>query len=270
MEPIQRMLLMVSYEALQVAGYTGNGTASTNSKRISTYFGQSADDWRDINHNQGIDIYYVPGLARAFAPARLNYHYKWEGASYAVDSACASSTTALGLACDALINRDCDTALAGGGNTICSPDTYAGLSRGGFLSKTGGSKTFSKNADGYCRGEGVGVVVLKRLEDALHENDNVLAVISGHGRNHSAHAHSITHPHAETQERLYKQVLQRAGIEAIQIGYVEMHGTGTTAGDLTEMTSVTNVLGKGRTKQTPLILGAVKANIGHGEAVGLF
>jgi len=260
---------MVSYEALQMSGYTANGTVSTNSKRISTYFGQAADDWRDINHNQGIDMYYIPGIERAFAPGRLNYHFKWEGASYAVDSACASSSTAVGLACDALLNRDCDTALAGGGNIMCSPDVFAGLSRGGFLSTTGGCKTFSDNADGYCRGEGVGVVVLKRLEDALHDNDNVLAVISGHGRNHSALAHSITHPHAETQQRLYNQILQQAHADASQISYVEMHGTATGAGDLAEMTSVTSVFGKRRTKQNPLILGAVKANIGHGEAVSL-
>ncbi|KAL2831415.1 hypothetical protein BDW59DRAFT_157843 [Aspergillus cavernicola] len=266
MSPLQRLLLMSSYEALQMAGYTTNGTLSTQSQRIATYFGQAADDWKDGSRISGIDIYYVPGLQRGFAPGRLNYHYKWEGASYSLDSACASSASAIGLACSALLSRECDTAMAGGVNSITSPEPYSGLSKGGFLSPTGACKTFQDAADGYCRGEAVGVVILKRLEDAIHDNDNVLAVIRGHGRNHSALASSITHPHADTQVRLYNDVLQKAGMQAQEIGFVEMHGTGTQAGDAVEMTSVLEVFGRNRTKTNPLIVGAVKANMGHTEA----
>ncbi|KAL4952403.1 hypothetical protein BDW69DRAFT_185487 [Aspergillus filifer] len=266
MSPLQRLLLMSSYEALQMAGYSSNGSLATQSRRIATYFGQAADEWKDGTRVAGIDLYYVPGLQRGFTPGRLNYHFKWEGASYSVDSACASSASAIGLACSALVSRECDTALAGGVNSVTSPEVYSGLSKGSFLSPTGGCKTFQDAADGYCRGEAIGVVVLKRLEDALHDNDNVLAVIKGHGRNHSAYASSITHPHAETQVRLYQDVLQKAGVLPTEIGFVEMHGTGTQAGDAVEMSSVLDVFGKSRTKTNPLIVGAVKANVGHTEA----
>jgi acyl transferase domain-containing protein len=264
--PNQRLLLMVSYEALQRAGYSRDGTLSTTSNRIATYFGQTTDDWRDVSYSRGIDIYYIPGLLRSFAPGRLNYHYKWEGPSYSIDSTCASSASAIGLACSSLVARECDTALAGGVNSLASPAMFAGLKKGGFLSPTGACKTFQEDADGYCRAEGVGVVVLKRLEDAVNDNDNILAVIRGQARNHSAHAVSITNPHVGAQEKLYQKTLRIAGVDADQISYVEMHGTGTQAGDVTEVTAVANALGRGP-RNHPLVIGAVKANVGHAEAV---
>ena len=269
MDPLQRLLLMVSYEAMEMAGYAQDGSLSTNSKRIATYMGQAADDWRSINECQGIDIYYIPSVSRAFTSGRLNYHFKWEGASYTLDSACASSSTAIALACSALIARDCDTALAGGGSILPTPALYAGLSRGGFLSTSGGCKTYHDDADGYCRGEGVGVVVLKRLEDAISDNDNIQAVIKGYARTYSADAKSITQPHKESQCKLYNRVLQQTCTDPLDIGYVEMHGTATQLGDVSEMTSVAEVFGEGRTKDNPLVVGAVKANVGHGEAVSI-
>ena len=267
MDPIQRLLLMTTYEAMETAGYSQDGALSTDSKRVATFFGQTTDDWRDINDMQGIDIYYIPSVSRAFAPGRLNYHFKWDGPSYSIDSACSSSSAAIHLACTTLISRDCDTAVAGGGSILASPAVFAGCSRGGFLSSTGGCKTFNDDADGYCRGEGIGVVILKRLEDAIADNDNILAVIRGSSKSYSADAASITQPHMKSQARLYRQVLQRACVDASAIDYVEMHGTGTQAGDLTEIQSITQTLAMGRTRDNPLIIGAVKANIGHGEAV---
>ena len=269
MDPMQRLLLMTTYEALEMSGYSLNGSHSTHSKRIATYIGQATDDWRQNNEGQGIDVYYIPGIARAFYPGRLNYHYKWEGASYSLDSACASSSTAVASACSALISRECDTAIAGGANLLTAPAIYAGLSRGGFLSKTGGCKTFRDDADGYCRGEGASVVILKRLEDALAENDNIQAVINGSARTHSASAVSITQPCLESQRNLYEKVFQKSGVNPRDIGYVEMHGTGTQAGDTTEVQSVADMFCAGRTKDNPLFVGAVKANIGHGEAVSI-
>lgn len=267
MDPIQRLILMTSYEALEHAGYTQNGTPSTNSRRISTYFGQAAEDWGEVNASQDVDIYFIPATLRAFTPGRINYHYKWGGASYSLDSACASSSTAVLLACKALLARDCDMALAGGGSILTSVTKYAGLSRAGFLSSTGSCKTFSDKADGYCRGEGVGVVVLKRLQDAIADNDHIRAVIRGGARNYSSDAVSITNPSAEAQQRLFEDVLQKSSVESEEVGFVEMHGTATQAGDLAEMTSVTKVLGKNRRENNPLGVGAVKANVGHGEAV---
>ena len=147
---------------------------------------------------------------------------------------------------------------------MTSPDLFAGLSRGYFLSKTGSCKTFDNAADGYCRADSIGTVVLKRLEDAIMDNDNVLGVVLGAATNHSADAISITHPHAETQERLYRKVLTQAGVDALDVSYVEMHGTGTQAGDGAEMQSISNVFAPavgGRSVNNPLHVGAVKVKL---------
>ncbi|KAI4250705.1 MAG: hypothetical protein LQ352_005291, partial [Teloschistes flavicans] len=266
MDPIQRLLLTTSYEALEVAGYSPDATPASQSNRIATYFGQTGDDWHEILNNEGVDIYYVPSLARAFGPSRLNYHYKWGGGSFAVDTACATSTTAISLACSALIARECDTALAGGGSVLVSPNSFSGLSRSGMISITGGCRTYHDDADGYARGEGVGVVVLKRVEDAIQENDNILGVIRGSSRSYSSTATSITHPDGEAQGRVFDEVLHQTAVDPQDIGYVEMHGTGTQAGDATEMESVVKAVGESRSTDNPLIVGAVKANVGHGEA----
>ena len=150
---------------------------------------------------------------------------------------------------------------------MTSPQMFAGLSRGGFLSPSGGCKTLDNKADGYCRGEGVGVLILKRLEDAIADNDNIQGVIRSVATNHSAHAISITHPHSLTQQRLYHRVLRQARVEPEEINYVEMHGTGTQAGDIAEMESVSNVFARCRTVDNPLYIGGAKPNFGHGEAV---
>lgn len=267
-DPAQRLLLLTTYEALEMSGYTPNGSPSSASDRIGTFFGQTLDDYREANASQNIDMYYVTGGIRAFGPGRLNYHFKWEGPSYCVDAACSSSALSVQMAMSSLRARECDTAVAGGTNILTGVDMFSGLSRGSFLSPTGSCKTFDDEADGYCRGEGVGSVVLKRLEDAIAEGDNIQAVIKSAATNHSAHAISITHPHAGTQQKLIRQVLREADVEADEIDYVEMHGTGTQAGDATEFTSVTKVLSD-RTKDNPLHIGAVKANFGHAEAVEL-
>lgn len=141
MDPAHRLLLTIGYEALQQAGYTTEGSLSTSSSRIATYFGQAADEWMEILNQKGADIYYVPGFSRAFGPARLHYQHKWSGPSYALDSACSTSATAVSLACSALIARECDTALSGGASVLTSPNTFSGLSRAGMLSNTGGCRT---------------------------------------------------------------------------------------------------------------------------------
>ncbi|KAK1580585.1 LOW QUALITY PROTEIN: polyketide synthase [Colletotrichum navitas] len=266
MEPMHRLLMLVTYEALETAGYAPNATPATDKTRISTFFGQSSDDWRDVNHQAGIDTHYIPATARAFGAGRLHHFFKWEGPAFTVDAACGSSAVAISLACASLARGDCDMAVAGGAMLVCSPDAMAGLAKGGFLSPTGSCKTFRADVDGYCRGEAVASVVLKRLEDAQLDNDNILGVVDGWARNHAAYASSITHPHQPSQERVFQQVLRASGVQPTDIGYVEAHGTGTTAGDLCEVNSITNVFGGKRTADNPLILGAVKANVGHAEA----
>lgn len=269
MDPVQRLLLMTTHEALDDAGFNNSSASTPNlddRPKVGVYVGQCTEQWRDICVKHGVDIFSITGLLRAFAPGRLNYHFKFEGPSYSLDAACSSSSTAIGLACSALKDGSIDMAVAGGAQLSNTPLEFSGLSKAGFLSTTGGCKTFRPDADGYCRGEGVGMVVLKRLDDALRDNDNIHSVISGWARNHSANAISITHPHAETQQKLYNKVLQQAGMSPGDVGYIEMHGTGTQAGDSAEMSSVTSVFAQRRSESNPLYVGAVKANVGHSEA----
>jgi iron transport multicopper oxidase len=263
----QRLLLLATYEALEMAGYSSDGTTGAYpGRRVGSFVGQTSDDYREVNASQDIDTHFIPGGMRAFGPGRLHYHFGWEGPSYSVDTACSSSASAIQLAVSSLLSKECDMAIGGGVNLLTSPDLYTGLCRGGFLSSTGGCKTFDDAADGYCRADAVGVVVLKRLSDALADRDVVHAVLRGAMTNHSAEAISITHPHAETQERLFTTLLTNVNLSPDDINYVEMHGTGTQAGDATEMSSVIGALARGsRTAANPLYVGSVKPNLGHGE-----
>ncbi|KAK8117442.1 polyketide synthase [Apiospora kogelbergensis] len=231
MDPVQRLLLMTTYEALQMAGYSPDATASTLRAHIATFLGQSAEEWKAINDQEGIDTHYIP------------------------------RATAVHLACNALLTREVDCAIAGGGHICVAPELYSGLSKGGFLSKTGPCKTFCDDADGYCRGEAVGVVVLKRLEDALRENDNILAVVRGTARNTNAGAAgSITFPSSAAQVDLYRTILQSNGVAPNEISYLECH-----AGDAAEMSAIIETFSPSRQSDFPLHVGALKAAIGHAE-----
>lgn len=263
---MHRLLLVTAYEALEMAGVVSHGELGSESRNIGTFYGQSSDDWRQVNSSQVIDTFHIPGGMRAFGPGRINYHFGWEGPSMSVDTACSASTVAIQLACNSLRLGECNTALAGGVNIMTAPDLFAGLSRGNFLSPSGSCKTWDQGADGYCRGDAVGTIVLKRLNDAIRDNDNILGVIKSVVTNHSADAISITHPHSETQKVLYERVLEKAGVTAKEVDYIEMHGTGTIAGDAAESASVASVFGESHTKKQPLLIGAVKSNVGHGEA----
>ncbi|KAL4899885.1 hypothetical protein BDW74DRAFT_171149 [Aspergillus multicolor] len=273
MDPVQRMLLMTTYEALEMAGYSpptpsARGDSEQAPPRIATYFGQTIDDWKSINDQQGIDTHYLPGVNRGFAPGRLSHFFQWAGGFYSIDTGCSSSATALCLARDALTAGKYDAAVVGGGTLLTAPEWFAGLSQGGFLSPTGACKTYSDQADGYCRGEGVGVVILKRLADAVRSKDNVIAVIAGASRNCNAGAGSITYPGAKAQDALYRRVMRQAAVLPGQVDVVEMHGTGTQAGDRVETTAVQTVFAPSDAppREKPLIVGALKANIGHSEA----
>jgi zearalenone synthase (nonreducing iterative type I polyketide synthase) len=157
-------------------------------------------------------------------------------------------------------------AAVGAANIVGYPHSWTSLSKSGVLSDTGNCKTYRDDADGYCRADFVGTVVLKRLEDALEQNDNILAVVAGSGRNHSGNSTSITTSDAGAQERLFRKIMHTAGVAPDEISYVEMHGTGTQIGDPAEMNAVTSVF-KHREESNPLTVGGVKANVGHSEAV---
>lgn len=270
-DPQMRLALVTAYEALEQSGFVGDRTPSTRLERVGTYYGQAADDYREVNQGQEVSTYYIPGGCRAFGPGRINYFFKFAGPSYSIDTACSSGLAAIEVACQALWNGDVDTAVAGGVNVLTNPDGFAGLCNGHFLTKGHNAcKTWDATADGYCRADGVGSLVIKRLEDANADNDNILGVILAAGTNHSAQAVSITHPHAGHQAYLSRQVLRQAGVDPLDVSYVELHGTGTQAGDHEEMQGIMDVyapITKRRSKDQPLHIGAVKSNIGHGESV---
>ncbi|KAL4756861.1 type I polyketide synthase [Aspergillus foveolatus] len=268
-DPMQRLALVTAYEAMEMAGVVPGRTPSTRSDRIGVYYGQASDDWRELNASQNIGTYAVPGGVRGFATGRINYFFKFSGPSFNIDTACSSSMAAVHAGCSALWAGEADSIIAGGLNVITDPDNYAGLCNAHFLSKTGQCKVWDKDADGYCRSDGIGSIVIKRLEDAEADNDNILAVILSAATNHSAEAISITHPHAGAQRDNYRQVLRKAGVNPLDVSYIEMHGTGTQAGDAIESESVLDVFAPLTPRRRPdqrLHLGAVKANIGHGEA----
>jgi naphtho-gamma-pyrone polyketide synthase len=189
-DPGQRLAITTAYEALEMAGFIPDSTPFSQRNRVGIFYGMTSDDWREVNSGQDVDTYYIPGSNRALTPGRINYHFKFSGPSFSVDTACSSSFAAIHTACNSLWRNDCDIAIAGGTNVLTNPDCFAGLDRGHFLSSTGNCNTFDDSADGYCRADAVATVVLKRLEDAVADNDPIKAVIVGACTNHSAEADS--------------------------------------------------------------------------------
>lgn len=267
MDPNHRLFLMNAYEALETAGYSAGPTRTVDPNKIAVFFSQSAEDWHKVCHRAlGCDAYTMQCIQRGFGPGRLAYQMNWEGPTYAIDSACAGATSALHLACMSLLSRDIDMAVTGSANVLSDPHSFSILSKAGVLSDTGNCKTYRDDADGYCRADFSGAVVLKRLEDAIAHNDRVLAVIASSARNHSGNSTSITTSDANAQERLFNKVLRNARLVPSDVSYVEMHGTGTQVGDKAEMAAVSKVFSP-RPNGQRLPVGAVKANIGHSESV---
>ncbi|GLB38792.1 putative polyketide synthase [Lyophyllum shimeji] len=265
MDPQQRILLHTAYEALEDCGYVPNSAPTFRPETFGCYIGVATHDYIQ-NLRDEIDVYYSTGTLKAFLSGRISYAMQLSGPSIVVDTACSSSSIAVYQGARALMNRDCNAALVGGVNTVSSPDMFLGLDRGHFLSPTGQCKAFDASADGYSRSEGCGVFVLKRLSDALAENDRILGVIRGIEVNQSGLAHSITHPHAPTQAALFRRVLENSGVDPSRVNVVEAHGTGTQAGDPNELESIRSVFCAQRSSDNPLHVTSVKANIGHLEA----
>ena len=267
MDPAHRHFLMSTYEALEMAGYSDGQTRTTDPNRIAAFFGQCTDDWFQHSHpTLGCDAYTLQGIQRAFGPGRLAWQFKWEGPTYSLDSACAGSTAGIHLACMSLLSKDIDMAVAGAANILSWPHSFTCLSDAGVLSDTGNCKPFRDDADGYCRADFVGAVVLKRLEDAVAHNDKILAVVAASGRNHSGNSTSITTSDVAAQERLFRKVIRNAQASPDDVSYVEMHGTGTQIGDPAEMGAVASTFKHRRRNDGPLTVGSVKANVGHSEA----
>ncbi|KAI1446584.1 putative polyketide synthase [Annulohypoxylon stygium] len=264
-DPQQRVLLQTSYRALEDAGYVPDSTPSFARDTFGCFVGNATLDYTE-NLRADIDVYYSPGTLRAFQSGRISYYFGWSGPSITLDTACSSSMVALHQAVRALTAGDCKAALVGGVNVITSPDMYLGLDRAHFLSPTGQCKAFDASADGYCRSEGCGIFIVKKMRDALAEGDRIHAIIKGIELNQSGNAHSITHPHSPTQEDLFRRLLEKTKIHPHQLTAVETHGTGTQAGDPNELESLRGALCRGRSPRNPVHFTSIKANIGHAEA----
>ena len=265
MDPQQRLILEVSWEALENAGHAPGSIAGT---RAGVYLGIANNDYGRalFAHPELIDAYFSTGNAYSVAAGRLSYFLGLHGPSIAVDTACSSSLVALHLACQGLRLGECDLALAGGVNLILTPEMNINFSKARMMAPDGRCKTFDAAADGYVRGEGCGVVVLRRLSDALNDGDRILAVVRGSAINQDGRSGGLTAPNGPAQEAVIRAALEAAQVPATAIGYVEAHGTGTPLGDPIEVGALGAVLCPGRDAGRPLAIGSVKTNIGHLEA----
>ncbi|BAZ29708.1 polyketide synthase [Cylindrospermum sp. NIES-4074] len=265
LDPQQRLLLEVSWESLENAGLSPERLAGS---QTGVFIGICSNDYsqklltRDITE---IDAYMGTGNAHSVASGRLSYILGLKGPSLAVDTACSSSLVAVHLACQSLRNGECSLALVGGVNRLLSPEFTINFSKAHMLATDGRCKTFDAAADGYVRAEGCGVVILKRLSDALADGDNILAQIRGSAINQDGRSSGLTVPNGPSQQAVIRQALQNGGVEANQVEYIEAHGTGTSLGDPIEIGALEAVFGKIRTQEYPLIVGSVKTNIGHLE-----
>ncbi|MFG1954464.1 type I polyketide synthase, partial [Micromonospora sp. NPDC048830] len=266
LDPQQRLLLEVAWEALEDAGQVPGRLAGS---RTGVFVGIGTDDYSLMLRSAdpaSMDAYTGTGNAFSVAAGRLSYLLGLQGPSMAVDTACSSSLVAVHLACRSLRSGESDLALAGGVHLMLTPQGSIYLSRTRALSPDGRCKTFDASADGYGRGEGCGVVVLKRLSDARRDGDRVLAVVRGSAVNHDGPSSGLTVPNGLAQQELIRSALADAGVEPGEVDYVEAHGTGTPLGDPIEVDALAGALGRGRAAGRPLLLGSVKTNIGHLEA----
>jgi acyl transferase domain-containing protein/acyl carrier protein len=265
MDPQQRLLLETAWEALENAAIAPDSLANT---RTGVFLGIGQNDYSRLatatHREAALDAYDGTGNGFCFAAGRLSYVLGLQGPNLAVDTACSSSLVAVHLAAASLRQRESDCALAAGVQLILSPEATLFLSRAKALSPDGRSRPFSAAANGYGRGEGCGVLVLKRLSDAQQAGDRILAIIRGSAVNHDGPSSGLTVPNVKAQETLLRDALTNAGVAPEQVGYLEAHGTGTILGDPLEMRAVAEVFESPRSE--PLRIGSVKANIGHLEA----
>lgn len=265
MDPQQRIMLELSFEALEDAGYLSshNRMAGDN---VGCFVGLVLAEYMDNTNAHGPTAYTSTGTVPAFLCGRLSHTYGWSGPSEMFNTACSSSLVAINRACKAVQTGECRMALAGGVNIITGVNNYLDLAKAGFLSPTGQCKPFDSSGDGYCRADGAGLVVLKTLKDARQDGDTILGVIPSISTNQSGLSSSITSPSSAAQQRLYEAVIRQSGLDKNQITYVEAHGTGTQVGDPIEMESIRSVFSPGSTSpQHGLHIGSIKGNIGHSE-----
>ena len=266
MDPQHRLLLEVSWEALEHAGLSAD---SLRGSRTGVFVGISSSDYAHLLGVHGasaIDAYMASGVAYSTGVGRISYVLGLEGPNLAIDTACSSSLVAVHQACQSLLAGESDLALAGGVNVILTPPAMIFFSKARMLAPDGRCKTFDATANGFARGEGCGIVVLKRLADATRDGDRILAVIRGSAVNQDGASSGLMVPNGPAQERVIRRALEQAGVEPWEVSYLEAHGTGTSLGDPIEVQAAAAALGAGRPADRPLLVGSVKTNVGHLEA----
>lgn len=262
LDPQHRLLLEVSWEALENAGQSPKALLGS---QTGTFIGIDQMDyslWQLTGDPAKFDVYSTTSNGFCFASGRLSYTLGLHGPNMPIDTACSSSLVALHLACQSLRTQECNLAIVGGVQLMLSPEFLLVLTKTQSLSPSNRCRTFDAAADGYILGEGCGVVVLKRLSEALANRDNILAIILASGVNHGGASSGITVPNELAEEGLIRQVINKAKVAPAEVNYVETHGTGTTLGDPIEVGALSAVFSE-RPKDDPLVLGAVKTNLGH-------
>ncbi|MFN6535671.1 MAG: type I polyketide synthase [Nostoc sp. EkiNYC01] len=267
LDPQQRLILEVSWEALENAGIPFN---QLHRSKTGVFVGITTTDYLQLQtglaDDELINAYTNSGGAINFAPGRLSYFLGLQGPSLAVETACSSSLVAVHLACQSLRHQESDLAIVGGVNLIVIPEMNVRLCKAKMIATDGRCKTFDSAADGFGRSEGCGVLVLKRLSQALADGNNIVALIRGSAVNQDGSSSGLTVPNGLAQQAVVRQALANAGLEPHQVSYIETHGTGTSLGDPIEVNALGAVFGKEKTAHQPLMLGSVKTNIGHTEA----
>ncbi len=263
LDPQQRVLLEVSWEAIERANIHPDNLLDT---QTGVFIGVCTSDYLFcVDSMEELSAYWGTGNALSAAAGRLSYLLGLTGPSIIVDTACSSSLVSVHLACQSIRNGECDFALAGGVNFLVSPEKSIAFSKAKMLSPDGRCKTFDAAANGYVRGEGCGIILLKRLSDAVANGDNILAVIRGSAINQDGASGGLTVPNGPSQQKVIRQALENGGVDAASVSYIEAHGTGTSLGDPIEVGAIGAVFGKAHSKEQPVTIGTVKTNIGHLE-----
>ncbi len=265
LDPQQRILLEVAWEAMEDAGQP---IEQLFESRTGVFVGICGNDYQQLvaESRQGsFDAYCATGNMYSTAAGRISFVFGFQGPALSIDTACSSSLVALTQACQSLRIRDCDVAIAGGVNAIISPRQMAIFMETQALSPDGRCKTLDARANGFVRGEGCGLLILKRRSDAIRDGDRIRGLIRGWAVNQDGRSTGLTTPNVLSQQAMIRQALERAKLTPADIGYVEMHGTGTSLGDPIEAEALREVLGKPRADASRCVLGAVKTNIGHLE-----
>lgn len=265
MDPQQRFTLETAWQALEDAGINPESLAGTNA---GVFIGICTYDYSrySTGRKELFDVYTGTGTSLSIAANRLSYVYDFRGPSIAIDTACSSSLVALHTACESLRSGQSSIALAGGVNLLLAPDWNVVFTEADMLAPDGHCKTFDASADGYVRSEGCGIIVLKKLSDAIKDSDRIYSVIKGSAINQDGKSNGLTAPNGPSQEEVIKSALANAQVKPSQISYFETHGTGTPLGDPIEVNSLTKVITKERSPENICYIGSVKTNIGHLEA----